>query len=130
MDHYFGNAIIRYKGKWVIAECSNTIPFYYSCVLKNLIGREVSTPKFGSHVSLVAGKYENKTQHPLWGKYQDKEVIFKYNSKILTDNEWFYLGEYFWLEVECFLFGEIRKSLGLNQTPFHPYHLTIGKRNI
>ena len=125
--YYTAHGIVRYKNDWIILECPPSIVNYYKWWIEKFVWKKISTPLYGAHVTVLAGKHEKGlSKHPLWNKHQGQRVEFKYESKIYTDHEWFFKGKYFWLRVECPLLNQIRLELGLRPEPYHPLHLTIG----
>ena len=120
---YFAKAKIRYKEDgWVVLEAPNSIVNYYKKVVEKFIWKKVSTPLYGAHVTVVAGKHEGLLlKHPNWCLYNNKLVEFRYSSTIYTDQR----GEYFWLKVQCPEIPLIRESLGLKPNLKWPLHLTI-----
>lgn len=126
---YIAKGVVRYKGDWVIIEAPLDVVNYYKFWVEKFTGKKISTSYHKPHITVLAGKYDKGCEkHPLWGKYENKPVEFKYFSEICTDNNWFNLGEYFWLKVECPLIPVLRSELGLKPYPFHHPHLTIGYR--
>jgi hypothetical protein len=127
MDFYFAKGIVRYKGDWIVVECPWDVVRYYQFWVQKFIGKKI-TPSFHKpHITVLAGKHETGlSSHPLWGKYEGKQVEFKYYSHMHTDHKWFFKGKYFWLRVECPLLPVIRQELGLKPNLKWPYHLTIG----
>lgn len=126
-NFYSAKGVIRYRGDWVILDCPHDVINYYKFWVEKFIGKKISTSYHGSHVTVIAGKYDKGySKHPLWGKYEGQVVEFLYESKIYTDHDWFTRGEYFWLRVDAPILAQLRTELGLKPQPFHPYHLTIG----
>jgi hypothetical protein len=128
-DYYFAKGIIRYNKDWVIIECPHDVINYYKFWVEKFIGKKISTSLHRPHITVVAGKYDKGCdKHPLWRKYDGKELEFKYNSEIFTDSKFLTLGGYFWLRVTCPIIPVLRTELGLNPYLFHHPHLTIGYR--
>ena len=101
-------------------EVSPTISdYYYWMVKKHLQLPKLNKPFNSPHVTVVAGKYEDATQNLLWGKHQGRNIDIAYNSFVEQHDT------YFWLEVVSTDLMEIRRELGLTDTPKHPYHITI-----
>lgn len=74
----------------------------------------------GSHITVIAGKYEPNHSDAFWKKYDRHPVTFQYSPRIESD------GTYFWLPVVCPEFEKVRIELGLPPTIPIPWHLTIG----
>lgn len=126
---YFAKGVIRYKGDWIIVEIPHSVINYYRFWVEKFTGKKISTSYHGCHITVLAGKHEKGlSSHPLWGKYEGKVVEFKYDSKIYTDNDWMFLGKYFWLRVECPFLNKLRTELGLKPELKWPLHATIGYR--
>lgn len=124
---YVARGTIQYKGEWITVQAPHDVVNYYKFWVEKFKGKKISTSYHGTHITVLAGKHEKGlNKHPLWGKYEGREVEFKYSSRIRTDADWFTQGEYFWLEVECPFLGQLRQELGLKPTLKFPYHLTVG----
>lgn len=124
---YFAKGTIRYKGEWIIVECPHDVVNYYKFWIEKFLGKKISTSYHDPHITVLAGKHEQGlNKHPLWDKYEGKQVEFKYYSHIYTDNEWFFKGQYFWLRVECPFLATLRQELGLKPELRWPLHLTVG----
>ena len=80
---------------------------------------KLNKPYHDTHVTVVAGKYEDSTQHPLWGKHHLTKIEFIYDS-FVKDKDM-----YFWLEVVSPELVEVRRELGLPDIPKFPFHITI-----
>lgn len=112
---------LEYYTRWLILLVNDDIAKYYQRII-HLSNRRVvlQHPKHGAHITVIAGKYEDVGNHPLWKKYQHQEVEFEYSIDIGTDEC------YFWLPVECRKIEEIRVELGLSPKIPIPWHLTVG----
>lgn len=128
MKKYVSTGKIEYKNDgWVIMNVDKSLINYYKFWVERFAGRKLSTSYHGSHVTVVAGKYDKGlTKHPRWKEHHGELVKFQYDSYIYTDRDWFCQGEYFWLRIHCNELIQIRTDLGLKPTPFHPFHSTIG----
>ena len=111
----------HYFDYWLILECDEELARYYRQLIY-LYSRQIvlQKPMHGSHITIIAGKYENAPNRQYWKKYDGQHVVFQYDPYIQTDDE------YFWLTVECKEFESIRVELGLNPMIPIPWHLTIG----
>jgi len=124
---YTAKGVLHYKGGWIVLEAPHDVVNYYKWWVERFIGKKISTSYHKPHVTVLAGKHEaGVNTHPLWGKYEGKEVVFKYESKLYTDHDWFFLGKYFWLRVHCPFLQQVRTELGLRPNLKWPLHLTIG----
>lgn len=112
---------VRYSKSWAWVECPKDVGDYYCAVVKWLWGIKLSPPLNGPHITLVAGKYEEANQHPLWGSMEGQEVEFEYSGLMYEQSYW-------WLRViEDSELRKIRTDLGLTPELKYPFHLTIGK---
>jgi hypothetical protein len=104
-----------------MVDCCEEIPRYYRSLV-HFHSRSVSLnpPMHGSHITVIAGKYETIPNQDIWKKYDGQAVSFEYDHQIQTD------GTYFWLPVYCKEFENVRIELGLSPTTPIPWHLTIG----
>ena len=127
---YFSTGTIDYRPDgWIILKVSPSIVNYYKFWIEKFIGKKISTSYHTPHVTILPAKHNGDfTKHPLWNKYQGKRVEFKYFSDILTDHDWFFMGTYYWLRVECPFIGILREELGLPPKLKWPAHVTVGYR--
>lgn len=122
---FYGKVVYKDDG-YVIIECPLSVVNYYRWWVEKFIGKKTSTSYHKPHITIVAGKYDKGlTQNPNWNKFDGKLVKVQYEANICTDNNWLFMGEYFWLKVNCSEIKEIRNSIGLSDKPYHPPHLTI-----
>lgn len=111
----------HYYNTWLMVDCCEELAlFYRRLVFFFSPSIKLNRPKHGSHITVIAGKYEPNHDERYWKKYDGQSVTFQYNPEIGTD------GEYFWLPVVCQEFELVRIELGLNPTIPIPWHLTIG----
>lgn len=128
------SGILRYSmsnSYKLIAEIDQEIVNYYRFFLPKYL--EVSPQKYKAHISIV--RKETPVNLEFWGKYEGEKINFFYQNII-------YNGEiYYWLDVYCARFEEIRTELGLINywkydlplTGFQKiFHITIGniKKNL
>lgn len=111
----------HYYTNWLMVDCDDELARYYR-KLVNYYSRSIvlQIPKHGSHITVIAGKYETVLHREFWKKYSDQYVNFNYDPIIHSD------GTYFWLPVFCSFFESVRSELGLTPCGPIPFHLTIG----
>lgn len=121
IKEYSAIGTIRYAkhSGWIVLDCPDSIVWYYKSWVEKFTWKKASTPLHGSHVTVLAGKYEKPRKPENWNKYQGEKVHFYYSPTIYTDDK------YFWLRVYCPFLVKVRRSLGLSDTPKWMYHLTI-----
>jgi len=100
--------------------CEELARYYRSLVHAYSPSINLQIPMHGSHITVIAGKYEPNHDERFWRKYDGQPVQFSYSPEIESD------GCYFWLPVYCRDFEKVRIELGLNPTTPIPWHLTIG----
>lgn len=111
----------HYYDRWLMVDCDEELTRYYRKLIHEFSPSiSLQTPRHGSHITVVAGKYEPDHIEKYWKKYDGMPVVFSYSSEISTD------GTYYWLPVVCADFERVREELGLNPTIPIPWHLTIG----
>lgn len=111
----------RYYNTWLIVICDEELARYYRELIRSYSpSTKVQPSKHGSHITVIAGKYEPHHKNEFWKKYDGNSVIFQYSTEIQTD------GTYFWLPVVCKEFENLRIELGLAPIIPIPWHLTIG----
>lgn len=119
---YSAKGRLNYNKNWLTLDCPQSIVDYYSWWVRRLTWKKGSTPYHKAHVTCVAGKYQDVSHHPCWGKYHGKIVEFKYSNVIQFEKQ--KDGTYYWLLVQCDFLKHVRLELGLDKTPKFPYHLT------
>ena len=113
---------LKYHYSWLIGEVDDELGRYY----RELISRHnhncvtLQKPKNGTHITIIAGKYEFAPRRQFWKKYQGDMVPFDYDPDIKDD------GIHFWMTVQCKMFETIREELGLAATIKYPWHVSIG----
>lgn len=122
MAWYKSTGRLHYDDKWLVLRCSNSITAYYGYWCQKLTWKKGSTPFFQAHVTCVAGKYQDVSHHPNWGKYQNLVVDFEYSNIIEYNKQ--DDGTYYWLPVRCPFLENVRLELGLDRKPKWQYHLT------
>jgi hypothetical protein len=100
--------------------CEELARYYRSLVHAFSPSISLQTPMHGSHITVIAGKYEPDHDERYWKKYDGHSVEFQYSPEIESDDT------YFWLPVFCKEFESIRIELGLKPLIPIPWHLTIG----
>jgi hypothetical protein len=110
-----------YPSGWLLLDTADEIGKYYR-QLGFLDNRtlQLNPPRRTTHVTIIANKYEDRTSHPCWKKYEHKQIHFLYLPGVQDD------GEYFWLQVICPHIEDIREELGLPRQIPIPWHITIG----
>lgn len=112
------------KGSWVTLFCCNDLMRYYQKQIKEK-PQLLQYPKFGSHITVCNGKWENPTDN--WKAYHKKKVWFTYTNQIIEDSRFYYL------QVESSFLLKVRDSLGLLPIDKHPIlkrglHLTLARK--
>jgi hypothetical protein len=127
MEKYYEcTGIVNYcdKDAWVTIDCPDSVVNYYKSVIEWLIGKKLSTPYHGGHLTCLPAKHNGDfRQHIFWKKHHDEKVLVKYSPIIYTDKE-FGPNRYFWLKCQCDMIGIIRQEFGLNPSLLWPIHLT------
>ncbi len=107
---------------WLIAECCPDLARYYRDTFAwqyRARGLKLQRPSWDSHVSII--RCEEPPRYDLWRKWDGKVIEFRYDPELKTNDE------YYWLDVECEEFLNIREELGLPRQPIFGLHLTIGR---
>jgi hypothetical protein len=121
--------IVNYSDKdgWITMTLPQSLSNYYSWWVKRFIWKGVSTPLYGCHCTILPAKHNGDfRKHSAWKKHQGEKVKVIYESKIYTDNDWFFMGRYFWLRIQTDIVGQIRGEFGLPKELYWPLHATIG----
>lgn len=100
--------------------CEEMARYYRALISLDTPSIQLQPPRHGSHITVIAGKYEAFHNNHVWKKHDGKRVTFYYTPNIQSD------GVYHWLPVVCKEFEYVRMELGLSRTIPIPWHLTIG----
>ena len=118
----FKGRIIYSDSGWVVVTVPGSIASYYRRVVERLIWNRLSKPLHGTHVTVINGNFEKRTDHENWRKYNNQEITLKYDGKIENNRDGYYwIAVYDNGELTC-----VRKSLGLTPMPHFPFHVTFG----
>lgn len=131
---------IRYSPKkeeghrnwWVILDCDPALGKYYRHLYhRGHHGcRKLAQPFWGPHITILRNEEPDDAFKHLWGKYTGESVEFQYSSGLQNNYSPQRYKSFWWLDVVCPRFEEIRAELGLE--PVNEawnngtYHLTIG----
>lgn len=113
----------KVSGKnWCVVNLYDDTPRYYQKLIAMEYGVPfpfMTTPSWGSHVSVIRGEKLLKNSH-LWKKYEGKKVTFKYSKDVYMT-----MSGFIFLDVVCKELTDIRDSFGLKSD--WNFHLTLGK---
>ena len=88
-----------HKSGWISLTCCKELARYYRASLKK---KHLFLPRYGSHITVCSGRWEEPADKSSWGKYEGKEVEFTYSNKIYHD------GGFYWLRVQSEFLWKIR----------------------
>ncbi len=103
---------------WIVLKCCEDLAKYYR---RSLRKKCLSSPPFGSHLTVSNGNFEYAVNSTAWKKYENEPIEFSYSNEIQ------YQDGYYWLTIECNRLHDIREELGLSRNLKWPLHLTIAK---
>ena len=104
---------------WMILTCDPEIVKYY-CWFAKKWGIEIEPgSRHGPHISVIKG--EKPMNYRYWKSLEGKPIEFEY-SNVIKHN-----GYHAWLDVHSPELSKVRKRLGLDEKPYHSFHLTIGR---
>lgn len=112
---------------WMVADqVDEQLGKYYRSLywLEHSKAIKLSKPYWGSHVTIV--RNEIPPNIDLWWKYHGEEVEFEYRTGVRDNWGPHRFRSFYWLDVKCPRFDEIREELGLPPNPDRTYHVTIG----
>lgn len=107
---------------WLVVHLDLELQRYYHYILQKELNCKLNRPKFGCHITVVAGKYEQVQTHPAWNKHHQTQIWLEYYSPPKE------LDGTFWLECKNEPLTSIRNELGLSDIPKWPFHITIANR--
>ncbi len=95
---------------------------YYRYMTMKRHGRfaPIMRPKWGPHVTIVAGKYELSNYEKI-KRFDGVQASFECDNELIMTNE-----KHCWMPIRCDRFLDIRESLGLPRHRFVRLHLTFG----
>lgn len=113
------------KGATIQVDCDWGIVLYYSHLIKEALGIEqLNQPRQGSHITIINERIHKvdfrKVKH--WNR---RKVKFSYDPKVVQGGGKDFIN--FYLKVDCNAALEIKKELGIKDSPrFLGHHITIG----
>lgn len=136
MDYHHGSGVITYdpyRGDmkqrtmgWCVVNVDREITRYYRWWLQREKHIHLVPPSWDAHISIVRGERLRSSVEHFWKKYQGKKVDFQYqHGEYHCANDVKNGGMYYWVDVECPMFSEIRKELNLPVG--WKFHITIGR---
>jgi hypothetical protein len=120
-DPTFFNKSSKEANNWLIVSCDDEIVRYYRHLFLKRTGISLLKPSWGAHISIIRGEDIEEPHQPGWLYFDKTEASYSYSSDLLWNHE------YVWLPVESKTFSHMRNFHGLEETPFYPFHLTVGK---
>ena len=111
----------------MVADCvTQEIGSYYRSLyhLEHNRGAKLLRPYWPLHVTVV--RNERPTHEDLWGSFDGERVEFQYLPGVRTNETVARYRSFYWLDVVCPRFEEIRVELGLPKNSDGIYHMTIG----
>jgi hypothetical protein len=112
---------------WMVLDCdTEEIGRYYRHLywLNHSKAIKLSRPYWGAHVTVV--RNEEPPNKSLWWGYDGEKVEFDYRPGVRTNYSDERFRSFWWVDVICPRFDEIRVELGLLENPDRTYHMTIG----
>jgi hypothetical protein len=79
-------------------------------------------PMWGTHITVVNGRWEKVKNHDAWNKYANEKIKFTYSNDLQYDPPFYFLFCY------CERIADIREELGLPRVfAKRSLHLTLGR---
>lgn len=138
---YSATGTLRYSPKrqgsdqhwWLILDCDPEIGQYYRNLYQKTHAncRKLARPFWGPHITLVRNEEPCDTHKKFWDRYAGEPLEFQYSGGVKDNYTPERYRSFYWLDVICPQFDEIRKELGLLPVSQAwkkgtSYHLTIG----
>lgn len=110
----------------VLDEVSEDLGRYYRRLywLEHNKGQKLHKPYWGAHVTIV--RNEIPPNLAKWWNYHGEEIEFEYFPGVCDNYGSERYRSFYWLNVRCPRFDEIRVELGLPPNSDGIYHVTIG----
>ena len=112
---------------WMVLDCTTEeIGRYYRHLYRVEHSRAIklSRPYWGAHVTVV--RNEEPPNKDLWWNYDGERVEFDYRPPVRDNYSEERFRSFWWVDVICPRFEEIRIELGLPPNSDGTYHMTIG----
>jgi len=113
---------------WMVLDCSTEeIGRYYRHLYWLEHGQsttKLAKPYWGAHVTVV--RNEEPPNKDLWWNYDGERVEFEYLPGVQSNYSDERFRSFWWVNVICPRFEEIRVELGLPKNSDGIYHMTIG----
>ena len=111
---------------WMVLDCPEDIGAYYRHLywIDHNKGLKLARPYWGSHITVV--RNEPPPNKELWWNYDGERVEFSYSPGVENNYSDARFRSFYWVNVVCPRFEEIRVKLGLPKNPDGVYHMTIG----
>lgn len=87
-------------------------------------GAKLLRPYWPLHVTVVRNELPPKRE--LWWNYDNERVEFTYTPYVRSNYTDERFRSFWWVDVRCERFDQIREELGLPPNPDRTYHMTIG----
>jgi hypothetical protein len=138
---YTSTGTLRYSPKreksdqhwWLILDCDPALGQYYRHLYHQAHHqcRKLARPFWGPHITIVRNEEPDDAYKHLWDAYAGEELEFQYSGGAGDNYSPERFRSFYWIDVICPRFAEIRKELGLSDisTAWRPgtdFHLTIG----
>ena len=110
----------------VLNDIDEQIGKYYRHLyhLDSYKSKKLAKNYWGSHVTIVRNEIPPNIEK--WFSYHNEEVEFKIISSVKDNYSPERYRSFYWLNVQCSRFDDIREELGLPPNPDRTYHMTIG----
>jgi hypothetical protein len=115
---------------WMVLDCNTEeIGRYYRHLywMDHCKGTKLSKPYWGAHITVV--RNEEPPNKDLWWNYDGERIEFDYSPYVRTNLSDERFRSFWWVDVICPRFEEIRVELGLPKNSDGVYHMTIGSRD-
>ena len=111
---------------WMVLDCPEDIGRYYRRLywLDHSKATKLASPYWGSHITVV--RNELPPNKELWWNYDGERVKFEYQPGVDDNHSGDRFRSFYWVNVICPRFDEIRVELGLPKNSDGVYHMTIG----
>jgi hypothetical protein len=105
--------------RWIRLMCDDELARYYRAQIHD---PKLMLPMWGTHITVVNGRWEKIKYKKPWQKHQGESVEFTYSNEIKYDPPFYFLYCY------CERLGDIREELGLHRVfARRPLHITLGR---
>lgn len=107
-----------------IVKFNDDLHLFYSWLLDRRFGLILNQPLRGTHITIISDIVDDDLYSQARTVFNNKEITFYYDPVNIRSN-----GTHWWINAQSDDVSNIRRSIGLDPTPYFGLHITIGLAN-